>query len=68
MSKKTINHNPLTIADIEHRSEAQNALDKMKALEKRKRGEMKTVKLKNGTIISSTSEENIKLYKDGRII
>ncbi len=68
MSKKTINHVSLTNVDIERRSEAQIALAKMKELEKKKRKKMRTITLPNGTIISSTNEENLKLYKDGRII
>lgn len=66
MSNKTINHAPLTNVQIEQKNEAQLALNKMKELEKKKKKKMITIKKKNGTVISSTSVENLNLYKDGR--
>ena len=64
MSKKSVNYAPITSVEEEIHDKAKLALAKMKELEKEKRKEMKTIRLPNGTIVSSTSEDNLKYYKE----
>lgn len=63
MSRKSVNYAPITSVEEEIHDKAQEALIKMKELEKKKRKKMKTIRLPNGAIVSSTSKENLKYYE-----
>ena len=64
MSRKSVNFAPITSEEEEIHDKAQLALAKMKELEKKKRKQMKTIRLPNGAIVSSTSKENLKYYQE----
>lgn len=64
MSRKSVNYAPITSVEEEIHDRAKVALERMKELEKEKRKKMKTIRLPNGSIISSTSEDNLKYYKE----
>ena len=64
MSRKTTNYAPITNEEEEIHDKAQVALARMKELEKKKRKKMKTIRLPNGAIVSSTSKENLKYYEE----
>ena len=64
MSKKSINYAPITSEEEEIHDKARLALKQMKELEKAKRKKMKTIRLPNGAIVSSTSKENLKYYEE----
>lgn len=64
MSKKSINFAPLTSEFEENHDKAQAALAMMKELERKKKRKLKTIQLKNGAIVSSTSKEHLKYYEE----
>lgn len=64
MSRKTTNYAPITNEEEEIHDKAQVALARMKELEKKKRKKMKTIRLPNGAIVSSTSKANLKYYEE----
>jgi hypothetical protein len=64
MSRKSVNFAPITSVEEEIHDKAQLALERMKELEKEKRKKMKTIRLPNGAIVSSTSKENLKYYQE----
>ena len=64
MSKKSINFAPITSEEEEIHDKARLALKQMKELEKKKKRKMKTIRLPNGAIVSSTSKENLKYYEE----
>lgn len=64
MSRKSVNFAPITSEDEEIRDNARYALKQMKELEKKKIKKMKSIRLPNGAIVSSTSEENLKYYEE----
>lgn len=64
MSRKSVNYAPITSIEEEIHDRAKVALERMKELEKEKIRKMKTIRLPNGTIVSSTNKENLKYYQE----
>lgn len=50
--------------DDERNREARQVLDRMKSIEARRSNEMITVKLQNGTVVSTTNPDRIKQYEE----
>lgn len=50
--------------DDECNREARQVLDRMKIIEARRSKEMVTVKLRNGTVVSTTNPDRIKQYEE----
>lgn len=50
--------------DDERNREARQVLDSMKSIEARRSNEMITVKLQNGTVVSTTNPDRIKQYEE----
>ena len=64
MSRKSVNFAPITSDEEEIHDKARLALKKMKELEREKIKKMKSIRLPNGAIVSSTSKENLKYYEE----
>ena len=64
MSRKSVNFAPITSEEEEIHDKARLALKKMKELEQEKIKKMKSIRLPNGAIVSSTSKENLKYYEE----
>lgn len=64
MSRKSPNYAPITSVEEEIHDRAKATLLMMKEMEKKNRKKMKTIRLSNGTIVSSTSKENLKYYQE----
>lgn len=64
MSIKSVIRKSVESVDEELKDKANKALQEMKKIEKARKKDMHKLELPNGSIVYSTSKENLKLYQE----